>query len=46
MSRSLGKWKLPQPADIKEDNDMLPSRQYLPNCDQLKYRDWVVYSIL
>ena len=21
MSRSLGKWKLPQPADIKEDNE-------------------------
>ena len=24
MDRSLGKWKLPQPTDIKEENDWLP----------------------
>lgn len=24
MNRSLGKWKLPQPTDIKEENEWLP----------------------
>ena len=24
MTRSIGKWKLPQPTDIKEDNEWLP----------------------
>ena len=24
MSRSIGKWKLPQPTDIKEDNEWIP----------------------
>jgi hypothetical protein len=24
MSRSIGKWKLPQPTDIKEENEWIP----------------------
>jgi len=24
MTRSIGKWKLPQPTDIKEDNEWIP----------------------
>ena len=30
MSRSLGKWKLPQPADIKEDNATPPMGGGMP----------------